>query len=225
MAIFLSLFFALFIIYLLSRDDYSLLRKNISLDSVFNLAFLVLFGSLFFSRVFFILFHWKPIYENPLVFLLISSYSGLSFPGSIVGGMIILSALSLKKKLPTGRLFDIFSLSSLLGIFMYVFFNIIYLFFTKRNAVLLESVVFLCYVSLFVFCLVLFKSERWKDGFVGSLQWILFSLFMIIATFLGTTRVVQLIVPDLILYGIIFVASVGILVGSSNISFPAVKKR
>src|SRR5438270_6523068 len=106
-------FIALFCIYLLSRDDFILLRKNITLEQVFNYAFVSLAVGILSARIVYVLLHPSLRYLNPLVFLIFPYFPGLSTIGGVIGVMIFLLAVSRKKKIPKGRLYDIFSLSFL----------------------------------------------------------------------------------------------------------------
>jgi len=109
----LGLFISLFSAYYLSRDDLILLRKDVTTEKIFNLAFVVFFGGLFFARLFYGIFYSAKIFSNPLIFFLFPYFPGLLLTGGITGGMLLLFLICRSKNLPTGRIFDIFSISIL----------------------------------------------------------------------------------------------------------------
>ena len=98
--LFLGLLAFLFTIYVLSKEDMVFVRKNVSLEQLFTLSFLSLGVSIFFSRLFFVLFNFKTIYLNPLVFFLIFYFPGLSFPGGLLAGAGFVLLYARRKKMP-----------------------------------------------------------------------------------------------------------------------------
>lgn len=103
----------LFCLYLLAKEELVFVRKNITLEALFNLAFLTGFVGLFSARLLFVILNPSRDYLNPLVFLLFPYFPGLSLVGGIVGGMSFLFYYGKLKKWPTGRIFDYFSLALL----------------------------------------------------------------------------------------------------------------
>lgn len=101
----------LFLLYCFANDDFVLLRKNVSIEKVFNLAFLVLIAGLFSARLFYVILHFNKAFLNPLVFFLFPYFPGLSFIGGIIGGLLFLLFYAKKNKLPAGRLADLFTLA------------------------------------------------------------------------------------------------------------------
>lgn len=111
--LFLGLFTALFSVYYLSRDDLILLRKDVTVEQIFNLALLVFFGGLFFARLAYGIFYSTEIFLNPLKFFLFPYFPGLLLTGGVGGGMLLLFIICRSKNLPTAKIFDIFSISIL----------------------------------------------------------------------------------------------------------------
>lgn len=109
----LGFFISLFTIYYLSHDDLILLRKDVTIEKVFNLAFVVFLGGLFFARLAYGMLYSTKIFLNPLKFFLFPYFPGLLLAGGIGGGMLLLLLILRSKNLPTGRIFDIFSISIL----------------------------------------------------------------------------------------------------------------
>jgi len=108
-----GLFISLFSVYYLSRDDLILLRKDVTVEKIFNLAFAIFFGGLFFARLAYGILYSTKIFSNPLKFFLFPYFPGLSLTGGTTGGILLLFLILRSKNLPTGRIFDIFSISIL----------------------------------------------------------------------------------------------------------------
>lgn len=106
----------LFRLYHLASDDYVLIKKNISLEDVFNSAFICSAFALFFARFFYVIFHFSPNFLNPLVFLIFPYFPGLSLVGGILGGGISLLIYAGRMKFPIKRVFDFFTVALLFGI-------------------------------------------------------------------------------------------------------------
>lgn len=109
----LGLFLSLFTIYYLSRDDLILLRKDVTTERIFNIAFIVFFGGLLFARLAYGMLYSTKIFLNPLNFFLFPYFPGLLLTGGITGGILLLFLILRYKKLPFERIFDIFSISIL----------------------------------------------------------------------------------------------------------------
>jgi prolipoprotein diacylglyceryltransferase len=109
-----ALLIFLYSLYKLSGDDHVLIRKNISLEQMFDSAFNTLWISLVLSRLYFFLVDQKITGNMFIAFF--STTGGLSLPGAILGGMIALYLIGRYKKLPIGRLFDFFTLSLLFAL-------------------------------------------------------------------------------------------------------------
>lgn len=109
----LCFFIFLFVLYFLSHDDFVLLRRDISLDSIFNIAFIMVPVSLFFARFLYAVSNPSGDFFNPLYFLLFPYFPGLSFVGGVLGTGAFLVLIFRIKKMPVGRLLDLFVLSLL----------------------------------------------------------------------------------------------------------------
>src|SRR5258708_3079881 len=175
-----SFFIFLFCLHLFSKDDFVLLRKNVTLEQIFNYAFLGMLISLFFARVFYVLFHPALQYLNPLIFLIFIYFPGLSLTGSVVGMCVFLFFLSQKKKIPRGRVYDIFSLAFLpalvSNIILQQLFNEII---TKKFSFILLLLACVFLVFFIVFSL-LFQKDKAKDGSISILTMIIFSLAFLV---------------------------------------------
>ena len=121
------LFVLLYCVYLLSNDDFIFLRRDLTMERLFNIIFLGSLSCLFFARLFYG-FHAKSILANPFVFLLFPYFPGLSLLGGVLGGGVIFLFLRARREnsLPLGRMSDFFSIAFLitlpigyLGYFMF----------------------------------------------------------------------------------------------------------
>jgi hypothetical protein len=104
-------FIFLFVLYYLAKDDFVIIRRDISLDRIFNVAFLTGIVSLFFARLFFVLLNPSKELFNPLVFLAFPYVPGLSILGGIAGGAIFTYLYARYRKMPAGKILDLFTMS------------------------------------------------------------------------------------------------------------------
>lgn len=174
----ISFFIFLFCLYLFSRDDFILLRKNVSLEQIFNYAFISAGIGIISGRIFHVFFHPSLQYLNPLVFLIFIYFPGISVIGSVIGVLIFLFFISRKKKIPRGKIYDIFALSFLPAFASNILIMQLFeLFFVKKISVLA-----LCLsLFLFMFSLILaiiFQKGRTKDGIIGTITFICFSFVL-----------------------------------------------
>src|SRR5579885_266856 len=103
----------LYCLFVFAKDDFLLLRKNITLEQLFNVAIIGFLISLFTARVGYVLEHLHPRYLDPLVFIIFPYFPGLSPAGGILGGSLFLWISAKKKKIPLGRFADIVGISFL----------------------------------------------------------------------------------------------------------------
>ncbi len=178
--ILLTLLFYLFVflgfVFGFSKDDFVLMRRNITTDRVFNITFLVVLVGMLFARIFFVAFHFKSAYFNPLVFFLFPYFPGLSVAGGVGASALFLILFTYRSKLPTLHLFDIFSLS-FLGTAPFVW--LMWMISAKGSP-------FLILVSLFDliilwFLVTLFVKAKFSEGTVGFVTLIISSVFLYIA--------------------------------------------
>src|ERR1035437_4214204 len=92
----------LYCLYKMVKDDYLFIRRNISLEQVFDIGFSITFISLLFSRLFYYIY--QPVTGD---IFLVSYFSfqkgGLSLFGAVIGGVIGLFFIGKYKKVPLGR--------------------------------------------------------------------------------------------------------------------------
>lgn len=183
----LSFFIFLFSLFSLANGDLPLLRKDISLEKIFNTAFIDSLISLFFARLVYGVFNATNILINPFIFLLFPYFPGLSLVGGIVGGTLFLIMLAKIRNMPVGRLFDFFAVSFLsampVGFLGYFILSKIKLFSPMPLFSLISYVVLL---ALFIkYFLPSLSKGNFKDGTVGLLFLICFSLISITANIIS----------------------------------------
>ncbi len=103
----------LYSIFVLSRDDYLLIRKNVSQETMFSLSLFCILTSLFIARVVFALERHHVAYLNPLVFFALQYFPGLSLTGGMLGFLGGFFIFAKRQKLPFARIVDILSLAAL----------------------------------------------------------------------------------------------------------------
>ncbi|HYM65085.1 MAG TPA: prolipoprotein diacylglyceryl transferase family protein [Candidatus Sulfotelmatobacter sp.] len=104
-------FIFLYVLYYFAKDDFVIIRKDISLERVFNLAFLTGIIGLLSSRVGFAIFSNNLNYLNPVVFLAFPYFPGFSLTGGIIGMSLFTYFYSSFRKMPVGRIIDLFTMS------------------------------------------------------------------------------------------------------------------
>lgn len=101
----------LFGVYTTSHDDFVLVRKNIGIDQIFNLAFLTAGASLSFARLLYVSLHFNEFSYNLIRVIFFPYVPGLSLLGAILGGTFFIVWYTSSHKVPTLRLLDFFSVS------------------------------------------------------------------------------------------------------------------
>lgn len=206
-----TLLVSFFILYLLSRNDFVLVRQNVSLTEVFNLT---ISGAIFagiMSRVFYVFDTNSWNLFNPLVFFHIIKVPGLSVFGFYIT-MAVWVYLQLKKQKALPRIFDIISLS----FSSVILFSLLIPYF--------QVPIYFIQLAIFVIALVLtailFKMNRaykLKDGSITFLIFFLVSLQnFILAILFGKNLSLS---PTFYLSFIIMVLSLGFFANNQKILF------
>lgn len=175
-------FLFLFVLHFLCRDDFILLRKDVSVEKVFNIAFGVVPFALFFSRLLHALSSPSTNFLNPLYFILFPYFPGLSLIGAILGTGLSLYLIFGSKKMPIERMLDLFSFSAV----SVIPFGALGYFALNRNMFSLEALFFFVFYLLtaiffYFFILSKFHKGRIKEGSASFL----FLVFISIASILG----------------------------------------
>lgn len=176
LVLFLCFFVFLYVIYFLAHDDFVVLRHDVSMEKIFNSAFLFSAVALFFSRLFYVLSNPQEIFFSLLGFLLFPYFPGLSLSGGLIGGFIFLVAYLKFKNLPIGRLLDFFSIGFLTAsLFGFIGFILLSGQTITYNIILGIGLNALLVFIFIRFLLPLSLSGKLKDGSLGILFLISFS--------------------------------------------------
>lgn len=185
LVIIICLFIFLYCVYLLANDDFIFLRRDVTIERLFNIIFLGGLVSLFFARLFHGLFYAKEILANPFVFLLFPYFPGLSMIGGVLGAGVFFGFLAARKKniLPLGRMADFFSIAFLVT--LPVGFIGFLMFSESRISSIRAGSLVITYLILFVIFLRVFLPQllngKLKEGTITLLFLICFSIVSLIS--------------------------------------------
>jgi len=181
--LFICLIVSLFCLHFLSRDDLIFLRKDVSLERIFNFSFVTFFVGLFFARFFYAIFNNAGMLTKPLVFFLFPYFPGLSLTGGILGGTLFLLYFLRTKNMLVERIFDFFSISVLaslpigyLGYFLFMLPKK----FSLEILILIVIYAILFFVFIKILCFDFLFKGKLRDGSIGLLFIALFSLISLI---------------------------------------------
>lgn len=173
----LLLIICFFTLFLLSKHDFILMRKNVSQYFMFDTVFMSLILGFFLGRIFYILDTHSWLLFYPINFLHIIRHGGFSLFGAFIG-MEILTSVFVRKKKIIGKILDITALSVYPILFLYPFsYSLSNLFLIVKFAVL---------TLLFVLFLVLvhaYRSFFLKDGSIFLTVCVAFSVFNFLLIF------------------------------------------
>ena len=217
----ICLFVFLYCVYLLANEDFIFLRKDVTMEKLFNIIFLGGLVSLFVSRLFYGLSHASNILVNPFVFLLFPYFPGLSMLGGVVGaGVTFLFLARRKNTLPLGRMSDFFSIAFLVT--LPVGFLGYYLFSEDSFSIIRAGSLVITYLVLFViflrFLLHRLLSGKLKEGTITFLFLICYSIVSLVANAFPKINI-----PDFfknfenLIIIVILIASVAFLIKQENL--------
>lgn len=215
-SIVISFFAFLFCLYSLVRDDVIFIRKNISTEQLFNLAFLTACIAIFCARFLFVVIHFSSEYLNPLVFFLFPYFPGLSLVAGVLGALGFIIFYCNSYRYPVYRIVDFFSVSMLGATTVGYFIHYIGYLFQKRPVISFELILSLGYIVLFAFFVSLLlpkqRSGEFKEGTLGFLFLFSFSLFSLLKGFEEKSLLLFLgNIENILLLGIFF-ASLGLVI-------------
>lgn len=209
--ILIGFFIFLFVVYLLSRDDFVFLRRSITLDQLFDTIFVTSLATLLFSRIVFVALHFKSVYINPLVFFLIPYFPGLSLSGALIGGVLFSIFYLQYYKYPTTRILDIFSIAFL---FSFSVTDVV------QGGILLSHRVFVSGgvdigVGFLAFCIALlsnrlFSLSNWKDGGVSLFSLSAISLLALCSRLVSISLAKRFVFDLEIVIFLVFLFGIGI---------------
>lgn len=203
----------LYELYRFVKDDYIFIRKGISLEQAFDIAFITLWLSLIISRLLYSIFHIYPG-ENILFDFFSFKKGGFSLTGAVIGGTISIYLIGKYKKFPLGRLCDFLSLS-----FLYTL-PVIYLanaFFVSKDsllAIFLNAIIYFVLLLFFVqFLYPKILNRTIKEGTLSILFLLLFSLITLATQLLVSLKDINSFInPENISLSFLFIVSIILLI-------------
>lgn len=184
----------LFMLYRFVKDDYIFIRKGISLEQAFDMSFITLWVSLFFARLFDLIFHYTAK-QNLLIQFFSANSSQFSLVGAIIGGIIVVFMLSKQRRVPLGRLSDFFSLAFLYALPVGLLGHA--LFVSKNELLYLFLNIIIYFVVLLFFAQFLFPklmNRTLKEGMISILFLLTFSVITLTTSFLTVIKHPQLFI-------------------------------
>ncbi len=179
----ISFLIFLYNLYYFSKEDFLIVRKGISLEKIFNTAFITAAVALFFARFFHVLFNPKPAFLNIVGFIDFPYLPGLSILGGMVASLIFLTIYCRHKKYPVGKFLDLFTLS-FIGVMPLGFLMNFVLSLAKTDYIFNLLFIAIIFLSL-VFIKIVYKlSEKGeiKDGSFSLIFLAIFSLIYFLIT-------------------------------------------
>lgn len=187
------LFFCFFILHILSKNDFILLRKGIPLSVIFNNVFLSLFFAFLTGRLLYFLETRQFLNLLPLSFFHVANIPGFLMLGAPIGATL---SLLLFLKSARARVFDIFSLSFYPFVFLYIF--------VLPFPLYLLVVLFILLFISFVLFLNYHKNYTLRDGSVYYSTLIILSFLHLVSSF----RVEQIYIVERLSFNQILAASI-----------------
>ncbi|HWY78991.1 MAG TPA: prolipoprotein diacylglyceryl transferase family protein [Candidatus Sulfotelmatobacter sp.] len=214
-----ALILFLYALYRIVKDDHVFIRKGISLEQSFDIAFITLWASLFMSRFIYLLFHMY-VGENLLFDFFTITKGGFSLTGAILGGMITVYFVGSYKRLPLGRLSDSLSLSFLYALPLVFLSNAIFASKNELLFVFLNSIIYFVLLLFFVqFLYPKILNRTIKEGKIAMLFLLCFSLIALITSLLVSLKHIQSFInPENITLIMLFITSIILLMKQERAS-------
>jgi prolipoprotein diacylglyceryltransferase len=208
-----ALLLFLYELYRLVKDDYIFIRKGVSLEQSFDIAFITLWISLFISRLLYLLFHFHSG-ENILYDFFSFKNGGISLTGAVIGGIGAIYLIGRYRKVPLGRLCDFLSLSFLYTLPLIFLANA---FFVTKNGLLtvfLNAIIYFVLLIFFVqFLYPKILNRTLKEGMLAILFLLLFSIIALTTSLLTSLKNIQSFVnPENITLSVMLIVSVILLI-------------
>jgi hypothetical protein len=222
------LFIFLYCVYVLANDDFIFLRRDVTMEKVFNIIFPGSLVSLLIARIFYGL-SAKSIFANPLHFILIPYFPGLSLLGGIVGIGIYLFYISKRREnsFPIERMCDFFSIAFLISLPLGFLGS--FLFPESSVEMIRLGAQALAYFILFIIFLKFFLpkllSGKFKEGTITLLFLISFSFINLVANAFLRINILEYLknFENIILIAVFF-TSLGMLIWHESPSIVQFKK-
>ncbi len=196
----------LYNIYYFSHEDFVITRRDIPTEKIFNMAFLAGFVFLFSSRFFYVLFNPLPKFLNAIGFIAYPYLPGLSIIGAVAATPLFLALYFRAKKLPIGKMLDLFAVS-FLGVLPLGFFLIFLKQMGKTD--LIFNVLFISsFILLILFKKIIYRfseSGEIKDGSFTLIFIAVFSLiYFLVRLFVNLDNFVFFKIENIFLFITIF---------------------
>lgn len=203
-------FIFLYNLYFVSKEDSLLIRRDILINKIFNLAIITSIAALFFSRVFYVVSYPNSVFNSLLGFIAFTHYPGLSLIGAIAGGLLFVSLYSKYRGYPLGRISDLFTVS-LLGV-LPIAYMLVFIFTLGKTDRVFNIFLILSFIISLVFVKGIYKlSEKGelKDGSFSLIFLTIFSLlYFLINLFSNLNNFSFLRVENLLSFVVIFMSIV-----------------
>lgn len=207
LAVSLVIFF--FSVHVLAKEDLTFVRKNLTLEVLFNYGFYVLGVGILSARVLYVIEHFSLGFLNPLVFFLFPYFPGLSIAGGVWGAVIFILVFK-PKSYPVGRILDCFSVSFLATLPIGFFGQGLLLGMHDKFSGLFMPIIFLFTLVFFIKVLLpLNVRGELEDGSLGFILLIVFSFTTLVSFFVRAKAVSELLFQlDFILLFILLLFSI-----------------
>ncbi|MBU3979511.1 hypothetical protein KJ980_00030 [Patescibacteria group bacterium] len=191
-------------LYILGKDDHVFIRKNLSLEQLFDIAFIGIFTGIILANI--LSFVFPTVKDMNIVVRLFSpTGAGFSLISIILGYMLVLFLIGKYRKLPIARLSDFFSLALLSALPVGYFLSILFI---KRSDIIYYIIPGIIYlvsqVFFWRFLLERVISGKLRDGSLCSFFLVVFSVvsFFVHLFYKFTHAIKQIKVDEFILIGI-----------------------
>lgn len=203
----------LFGLHVLAKEDLVFVRKNVTMETLFNLAFYTAGIGLLSARIVYIILHFSFGFLNPLVFFLFPYFPGLSLAGGVAGAMVFVLVYK-AKKYPSGRILDFFAMA-FLGALPFGYLGVQLLLGMQDKFIgILMPVIFITTLLFFVKVLLpLNMRGEIEDGSLGFLFLLIFTFTTLLSHIVRAKNILSLITQvDTILLILLFVLALGMLI-------------
>ncbi len=218
--IIIALIFSMFLLFNLAKNDFVLLRKNVSLHELFDAAILSMAVGLLFARIFFVIDMQEYSWFHPFRFFHLVKVPGLSLYGFFVGVIPALYLLLRRKKV-LHRVYDILFIS-LLPLFVVTLVTRSYSLGVPSLFVQIGlAVAAIAIIGIFT---TFFHNYTLRDGSLALIIFMLLSVDLLLKGFLDSHQdLLFMLSLSQIFSVVLFIVSVALLMQNQGI-FPFKKK-
>lgn len=175
-----ALVFTMFLLFTLARNDFVLLRKNVSLHELFDAAIISMAIGLLCARIFYIIDVQEWSWFHPFRFFHLVKVPGLSLYGFFVG-VIVPLFLILRKKNVLHRVYDILFIS-LLPVFIVSLATRTYS--LGVPSFVMQILLAVVCIAIVYICITFFHNYTLRDGSLALIIFLLLSIDLFLQGFL-----------------------------------------